>query len=83
LIDPRFLTEPTDRRALAGGLNYCRRFFGAPALKQYFGREILLCEAARTDDELTFGNTNALTIMIGEDATASTAADPAAAVEAA
>ena len=56
-MDPRFLAEPTDRRAVAGGLNYRRRFFGAPALKQYVGRQILLCEAVCTDDQLTTGDT--------------------------
>jgi choline dehydrogenase len=51
-INPRYLSDPTDRRAVAGGLSFLRRFFGAPALQQYIGKEILPGEDVKTDDEL-------------------------------
>jgi choline dehydrogenase len=51
-INPRYLSHATDRRAVAGGLNFLRRIFGAPALAKYLGREILPGSEARTDDDL-------------------------------
>jgi choline dehydrogenase len=51
-INPRYLSDPTDRRAVAGGLQFLRRMFAAPALKQHVGAEILPGEAVRTEDEL-------------------------------
>jgi choline dehydrogenase len=51
-INPRYLSHATDRRAVAGGLNFLRRIFDAPALKKYLGRELLPGDEARTDDEL-------------------------------
>ena len=51
-INPRYLSHPTDRRAVAAGLKYVRRIFAAPALKQHLGTEILPGDAVRTDDEL-------------------------------
>src|SRR5271157_4509584 len=50
-INPRYLSEPTDRRAIVAGLNYLRRFFAAPALAKYVGREILPGADIRSDDE--------------------------------
>ncbi|HXQ50591.1 MAG TPA: GMC family oxidoreductase N-terminal domain-containing protein [Stellaceae bacterium] len=51
-INPRYLSEPTDRRAVAGGLNFLRRIFAAPALARHLGPEILPGAEVRTDDEL-------------------------------
>ncbi len=51
-INPRYLSDPTDRRAIVAGLNYLRRFFAAPALAKYVGAEILPGADIRTDDEL-------------------------------
>jgi choline dehydrogenase len=39
-INPRFLSNPTDRRAMIGGLRVVRRLFAAPALARW-GAEIL------------------------------------------
>ena len=33
-INPRYLSDETDRRAIIGGLRFARRLFDAPALKQ-------------------------------------------------
>jgi choline dehydrogenase len=39
-INPRYLSEETDRRAIVGGLRLARRMFAAPPLKQFVrGRE--------------------------------------------
>jgi choline dehydrogenase len=51
-INPRYLSEQTDRRAIIGGLRFVRRLFAAPALVQYCGAEILPGAAVETDDEL-------------------------------
>ena len=52
VINPRYLSDPTDRRAMVGGLNFVRRIFAAPALAKYVGAEILPGADVRTDDEL-------------------------------
>jgi hypothetical protein len=39
-INPRYLSDPTDRRAMIGGLRFVRRLFAAPALARYCGAEI-------------------------------------------
>jgi choline dehydrogenase len=51
-INPRYLTEEADRRAIIGGLKFVRRIFNAPALKAYIGAEKLPGAQAQTDDEL-------------------------------
>ena len=51
-INPRYLSEQTDRRAIIGGLRFVRRLFAAPALAKYCGAEILPGAAVQTDDEL-------------------------------
>jgi choline dehydrogenase len=51
-INPRYLSDPTDRRAVAGGLNYVRKIFAAPALARHLGRELLPGAEVQTDDEL-------------------------------
>ena len=51
-INPRYLSDEMDRRALLGGLRYARRLFEAPALKQYVTDESLPGLALQTDDEL-------------------------------
>ncbi|HKM74727.1 MAG TPA: GMC oxidoreductase [Stellaceae bacterium] len=51
-ISPRYLSDPTDRRAIVAGLNYLRRFLAAPALAKYAGAEILPGAEIRSDDEL-------------------------------
>ena len=51
-INPRYLSEQTDRRAIIGGLRIIRRLFAAPALAQYCGAEILPGAHIESDDEL-------------------------------
>src|SRR5690242_13003554 len=51
-INPRYLTEESDRRAIVGGLKYVRRIFAAPALAPYVGEERLPGKQVQTDDEL-------------------------------
>jgi choline dehydrogenase len=51
-INPRYLSEETDRRAVARGLNFLRRIFAAPALSRHLGAEILPGADIRSDDEL-------------------------------
>ena len=51
-INPRYLSDETDRRAIVGGLRYARRMFTAPALKQFVTEETLPGSQVQTDDEL-------------------------------
>jgi choline dehydrogenase len=51
-INPRYLAEETDRRAMIGGLRFLRRLFAAPALAQYVVRETMPGPDVETDDEL-------------------------------
>src|SRR5215470_2528606 len=51
-INPRYLSEETDRRAAIGGLRAARRLFHAPALEPYFVAEILPGAKVVGDDEL-------------------------------
>ncbi len=51
-INPRYLSEENDQRAMLGGLQFARRMFEAPALKQYVREESLPGRDVHTDDEL-------------------------------
>ena len=51
-INPRYLSEETDRRAAIGGLRMARRLFHASALAPYFVGEILPGANVVSDDEL-------------------------------
>jgi choline dehydrogenase len=51
-INPRYLSEESDRRAIIGGLRFARRLFAAPALKQFVREETLPGSQVQTDDEL-------------------------------
>ncbi len=51
-INPRYLSEQADRRAIVGGLRFIRRLFAARALAEYCGAEILPGAQIETDDEL-------------------------------
>ncbi len=51
-INPRYLSEESDRRAIIGGLRFARRLFAAPALKQFVREETLPGGHVQTDDEL-------------------------------
>jgi choline dehydrogenase len=50
-INPRYLSDQTDRRAIVGGLRFVRRLFAAPALARYCGTEIIPGAHIATDDE--------------------------------
>jgi choline dehydrogenase len=51
-INPRYFSDPTDRRAIVAGLRYLRRFFAAPALARYARAEILPGREVESDEEL-------------------------------
>src|SRR5260370_2784821 len=51
-INPRYLSEETDRRAVVGGLRYVRRIFAAPSLARFVGPEKLPGIQVESDDEL-------------------------------
>ncbi|MGH7094744.1 MAG: GMC family oxidoreductase [Stellaceae bacterium] len=51
-INPRYLSEDTDRRAVIGGLRFVRKIFAAPALQPYLGPEKLPGAAVQGDDEI-------------------------------
>jgi choline dehydrogenase len=51
-INPRYLSEETDRRAVVAGLRFVRRIFAAPALQQFVGVESLPGPQVQSDDEL-------------------------------
>src|SRR5436190_3088896 len=51
-INPRYLTEESDRRAIVGGLKFVREIFHAPALAPYVGEEKLPGAQVQSDDEL-------------------------------
>ena len=51
-INPRYLAEDTDRRAMIGGLRFLRRLFSAPALARYVVAEKLPGPNVQSDDEL-------------------------------
>jgi choline dehydrogenase len=51
-INPRYLSNETDQRAIVGGLRYARKMFTAPALAQFVREESLPGSQVQTDDEL-------------------------------
>src|SRR5467141_2320995 len=51
-INPRYLSEESDRRAIVGGLRLARRIFAAPALQPFVREESLPGMQVTTDDEL-------------------------------
>jgi choline dehydrogenase len=51
-INPRYLSDDTDRRCAIGGLRAVRKLFTAPALKPYLVAEMLPGADVQSDDEL-------------------------------
>jgi len=51
-INPRYLSEESDRRAIVGGLRFARKLFDAPPLKQFAREETLPGRHVESDDEL-------------------------------
>jgi len=51
-INPRYLAEDTDQRAIVGGLKFLRRLFAAPALAKHIIGENLPGPGVQSDDEL-------------------------------
>jgi choline dehydrogenase len=52
LINPRYFSEETDKRAAIGGLRWIRKLFAAPALAKYVVAETVPGKNVQTDDEL-------------------------------
>jgi choline dehydrogenase-like flavoprotein len=52
VINPRYLAEDTDQRAMVGGLRFLRRLFAAPALAKHIVEETVPGPDVQTDDEL-------------------------------
>jgi choline dehydrogenase len=51
-INPHYLAEDTDQRAIVGGLKFLRRLFAAPALAKYIIEENVPGPSVHSDDEL-------------------------------
>jgi choline dehydrogenase len=51
-INPRYLAEDTDRRAMVGGLKFLRRLFAVPSLAKYIVEETIPGPGVQSDDEL-------------------------------
>ncbi len=51
-INPRYVSEESDRRAIIGGLRLVRRLFTAPALQRFVREETLPGPQIQTADEL-------------------------------
>jgi choline dehydrogenase len=51
-INPRYLSEESDRRAIVGGLRFARQLFDAPPLKNFVREESLPGRQVESDDEL-------------------------------
>ena len=51
-INPRYLSDESDRRAIVGGLRFARQIFAAPALQRFVREETLPGRDVQTDDEL-------------------------------
>jgi choline dehydrogenase len=51
-INPRYMDDERDRRAVIGGLRIVRKWFDAPALSRYVVAETLPGPDVRTDEEL-------------------------------
>jgi choline dehydrogenase len=51
-INPRYLSDESDRRAIIGGLRFARRLFAAPALAKFVRDETFPGKDVQTDDEL-------------------------------
>jgi choline dehydrogenase len=51
-INPRYLSDETDRRCAIGGLRAARRLFAAPALAPHYVAEMLPGKDVQSDDEL-------------------------------
>ena len=49
-INPRYLAEEADRRAMVGGLKFVRQLFAAPALAKYVVREKIPGPDVQSDD---------------------------------
>jgi choline dehydrogenase len=51
-INPRYLAEDTDRRAMVGGLKFLRQLFAASSLAKYIVAEKMPGPSVQSDDEL-------------------------------
>ena len=75
-INPRYLSDETDRRAVLGGIRYIRKLFEQPALASFLGVESLPGPEVQSDDQILdyarqYGNTvyhATCTCMMGQHA---------------
>jgi choline dehydrogenase len=51
-INPRYLSDETDQRAIIGGLRFARRLFDTPPLQAFLREENLPGRDVQTDEEL-------------------------------
>ena len=51
-INPRYLSDETNRRAVIGGLKMVRRLFAASTLQKYIVAETLPGDQVKSDDEI-------------------------------
>ena len=82
VINPRYLSEATDRRAIIGGLRLPRRVFDAPALKQFVREDTLpgaRVQSARRRDQMSehpLGNMLRRTTLVAERLTLGRSTEP-------
>jgi choline dehydrogenase-like flavoprotein len=57
-INPRYLSEESDRRAIVGGLRFARLLFAAPALRRFVREEALPRVQVQTDELLDYARRN-------------------------
>jgi choline dehydrogenase len=51
-INPRYLSDESDRRAIVGGIRFARKLFATPALQRFVEAESLPGAELQSDDEL-------------------------------
>ena len=51
-IQPNYLSQEVDRRALVGGIGLARRLLGTPQLSRFVDRETFPGDGVRSDDEM-------------------------------
>jgi choline dehydrogenase len=62
-INPRYLAEDADRRAIVGGLKFVRQLFAAPSLAKYVVREKVPGPDVQRDEELLdYARQNGVTV---------------------
>ncbi len=52
VVDPNYLSDPSDQRVALAGVKLVRRLFASPAMAKYIDQEVLPGVDAQSDDEL-------------------------------